>query len=192
MTLEPPQVTFSQPQQQQQKHRVLVTAQDVATPVVVPLCRTSYPDMLLSLIYPVFLILFVTVLAVKSRGIRDNYREATYIGLSVGCVIPIWLVWILAGFIVNERHRDACLAFGLVVSSVTVFLVMFMPKGRQLAAMGKEGVYVEDREDRFSSLSRAGSGYSPSFFHFKPVKYGMGQGAASHKHPQTVTTLGGT
>lgn len=174
----------------QHKHRLLVTAEDITHPVVVPLCRTSYMDMLLSMIYVVFLILFVTVLAVKSRGIRDNYREATYIGLSVGCSIPTWLVWVLSGFIVSERHRDACLAFGLIVSAIIVFLVMFMPKGRQLAAMGKEGVYMEDREDRFSSLSRAGSGYSPSFFHFKPVKYGMGQ-SMSHKHPHTVTTLGG-
>lgn len=42
-----------------------------------------------------------------------------------------------------------------------------MPKGRQLAAMGRDGVYLEDREDKFSSLSRAAS---PSFFHFTPVK----------------------
>ncbi|RZC38312.1 7tm 3 domain containing protein [Asbolus verrucosus] len=172
------------------KHRLLVTAEDISTPTVLPLCRTSYVDILLSLIYVIFLILFVTVLAVKSRGIRDNYREATYIGLSVGCSIPTWLVWILSGFVVNERHRDACIAFGLVISSALVFLIMFMPKGRQLAAMGKEGVYVEDREERFSSLSRAGSGYSPSFFHFKPMKYGLSHGT-SHKHQHTVTTIGG-
>lgn len=174
----------------QHKHHLLVTAEDVANPIVLPLCRTPYIDMLLSLIYVVFLILFVTVLAVKSRGIRDNYREATYIGLSVGCSIPIWLIWVLSGFIVNERHKDACLAFGLITSAIIIFLVMFMPKGRQLAAMGKEGVYMEDREDRFSSFSRAGSGYSPSFFHFKPMKYGMGQ-TLTHKYPHTVTTLGG-
>lgn len=155
----------------------------------VTLCRTPYMDMLFSLCYVLFLIVFVAVLAVKSRGIRDNYREATYIGLSVGCTIPIWLVWTLSGMLVADRHRDACLAFGLVVTAAVVFLVMFMPKGRQLAAMGKDGVFLEDREDRFSSLSRTGSGYSPSFFHFKPAgKYGS-------KHHQvgptaTVTTLG--
>lgn len=95
----------------------------------------------------------------------------------------------LSGFIVSDRHKDACLAFGLVISSATVFLVMFMPKGRQLAAMGKEGLYMEDREERFSSLSRAGSGYSPSFFHFKPMKYGYGPSQQKYHH--TVTTLGG-
>lgn len=167
-------VTFESPLPH--RHHLLVTAEDLASnAVTVPLCRTSYLDMLMSLIYVLFLITFVAALAFKSRTIRDNYREATYIGLSVGCTVPIWLVWVLGGFLVGERHQDACLAFGLVISSAVVFLVMFMPKGRQLAAMGKEGVYVEDREDRFSSLSHTGTGYSPSFFHFKPIKPMGGQ-----------------
>ncbi|XP_055704914.1 uncharacterized protein LOC129802830 isoform X2 [Phlebotomus papatasi] len=174
----------------------------------VHLCRTPFSEHLLSLIYVVFLILFVAVLAIKSRGIRDNYREATYIGLAIGGSIPIWLGWTLCGLAVAERHRDACLAFGLIATSATVFLVMFMPKGRQLAAMGKEGLYMEDREERCSSLSRTASGYSPSFFHFKPIKYGVmgnnsgnntatGEGGRSAggsnqnaKH-QVIATLGG-
>lgn len=166
----------------QTKHPLLVTAEEFR----IPICQTAYTEMLFSLVYIFFLILFVSVLAFKSRSIRDNYREATYIGLSIGCSIPTWLVWILSGFIVNDRHKDACLAFGLVISSAMVFLIMFMPKGRQLAAMGKEGLYMEDREDRFSSLSRTGSGYSPSFFHFKPMKYA----AEQNKRHHTVTTIG--
>ncbi|KAG4069023.1 hypothetical protein HA402_008334 [Bradysia odoriphaga] len=180
------------------RYPLLLTAQDITT--TVPLCKTPFSELLFSLIYVVFLILFVAVLAIKSRGIRDNYREATYIGLAIGGSIPIWLGWTLCGLAVADRHKDACLAFGLVATSATVFLVMFMPKGRQLAAMGKEGLYMEDREEQFSSLSRAGSGYSPSFFHFKPIKYGvMGPAptsttntgiGTSTKH-QAVATLGG-
>ncbi|XP_058126208.1 uncharacterized protein LOC131285582 [Anopheles ziemanni] len=177
----------------------------ITTTTTIPLCHTPFSELLLSLIYIVFLIVFVAILAIKSRGIRDNYREATYIGLAIGGIIPIWLGWTLCGLAVADRHRDACLAFGLVATSSTVFLVMFMPKGRQLAAMGKEGLYVEDREERFSSLSRAGSGYSPSFFHFKPIKYGVmgpsptlqtasgqmvGTATTTTKH-QAVATLGG-
>uniref|UniRef100_A0AAG5DN62 G-protein coupled receptors family 3 profile domain-containing protein n=1 Tax=Anopheles atroparvus TaxID=41427 RepID=A0AAG5DN62_ANOAO len=176
------------------------------TTTTIPLCHTPFSELLLSLIYIVFLILFVAILAIKSRGIRDNYREATYIGLAIGGIIPIWLGWTLCGLAVADRHRDACLAFGLVATASTVFLVMFMPKGRQLAAMGKEGLYVEDREERFSSLSRAGSGYSPSFFHFKPIKYGVmgpsptlqtasaqmvGTAATATAKHQAVATLGG-
>uniref|UniRef100_A0A182N2F0 G-protein coupled receptors family 3 profile domain-containing protein n=1 Tax=Anopheles dirus TaxID=7168 RepID=A0A182N2F0_9DIPT len=193
------------------RYHLLLTAGDLAATAspTIPLCHTPFAELLLSLIYIVFLIVFVAILAIKSRGIRDNYREATYIGLAIGGIIPIWLGWTLCGLAVADRHRDACLAFGLVATSSTVFLVMFMPKGRQLAAMGKEGLYVEDREERFSSLSRAGSGYSPSFFHFKPIKYGvMGPSptlqtasanlvgttaatAATTKHHQAVATLGG-
>lgn len=183
------EVTFDNVMLAGNKYGVLVTAEDLGKPITVHLCRTPFMEMLFSLIYVIFLVVFVTVLAVKSRGIRDNYREATYIGMSVGCSIMIWIIWTMSGFIVHERHKDACIAFGLVVSSIVVFLIMFMPKGRQLAAMGKEGVYVEDREERFSSLSRAGSGYSPSFFHFKPVKYGLSHGS-SQKIPPVLTTLG--
>ncbi|XP_063238861.1 uncharacterized protein LOC134540206 isoform X2 [Bacillus rossius redtenbacheri] len=148
--------------------RLVVTAHDLRSAPALPLCRTPYTDLLMSLLYVMCLILFVAVLAIKSRGIRDNYREATFIGLAVGCSILIWVCWALGGLAVAERHRDACLAFGLVATAAAVFLVMFMPKGRQLAAAGRDGVYVEDREERFSSLSQPGSGYSPSFFHFKP------------------------
>uniref|UniRef100_A0A1B0CM30 Uncharacterized protein n=1 Tax=Lutzomyia longipalpis TaxID=7200 RepID=A0A1B0CM30_LUTLO len=84
-----------------------------------------------------------------------------------------------------------------------------MPKGRQLAAMGKEGLYLEDREERCSSLSRTASGYSPSFFHFKPIKYGVmgnnnsgnstaaaeggrtGGGSNQNTKHQVIATLGG-
>ncbi|XP_014280961.1 probable metabotropic glutamate receptor mgl-1 [Halyomorpha halys] len=131
----------------------------------VDVCGTPYQHLLLSLVYAVFLIAVVGVLALKSRGIRDNYREATFIGLATACVIPVWLGWALCGLVVLDRNRDACLAFGLSASALVVFLVMFMPKGRQLAAMGKEGMYLGDREDKLSSLSRPAS---PSFFHFKP------------------------
>lgn len=172
------------------RYHWLLTANDVVamTPTI-PLCDTSFSDLLCSLVYVVFLIVFVTVLAFKSRGIRDNYREATYIGLAIGGAVPIWLGWTLTGLAVTERHRDACLAFGLVATSATIFLVMFLPKGRQLAAMGKEGLYIEDREERFSSLSRTGSGYSPSFFHFKPLKYGV-MGHSQSPTPNTDTGVG--
>lgn len=170
-------------------HSLLLTAQDITMTTTIPLCRTQFVDLLYSHVYVIFLILFVALLAIKSRRIRENYREATYIGLAIGGSIPIWLGWTLCGLAVAERHKDACLAFGLIATSATVFLVMFMPKGRQLAAMGKEGLYIEDRDEQLSSLSRTGSGYSPSFFHFKPIKYGvMGNTLASNTNTVNNTT----
>ncbi|XP_071057502.1 metabotropic glutamate receptor 3 [Onthophagus taurus] len=166
-------------------HTMLVTADDVTKSIVIPFCKTQYSDILLSLIYVVFLIIFVGALAMKSRSIRSNYRESTYIGLSIFCSVPIWLVWTLSGFVVLERHRDACLGLGLVVTGAVIFAVMFIPKGRQLVATGKDGVYLEDKEEAFSSISRTGSGYSPSFFHFKPPKY-----SEKNIHP-TISTIQG-
>ena len=82
--------------------------------------------------------------------------------------------------------QDVCLACGLVATSAITFVIMFMPKGRQLSAMGKEGVYAEDRTDVYtgtgSSTQSTGSGDtttnggileiggtpSPSFFPIKP------------------------
>ncbi|XP_046987214.1 uncharacterized protein LOC124580219 [Schistocerca americana] len=132
-------------------------------------CRSPYAHLVASLSYCGALLLLVAVLAVKSRAIRDNYREATFIGLSAGAAVLIAAAWLLAGLLLaTPPQRDACVAFGLVATAAVVFLVMFMPKGRQLAAMGRDGLYAEDRDDRLSSLSRAAS---PSFFHFTPAHH---------------------
>lgn len=191
----PPGITFFK--EVSLGNRLIFTAENLnAMKDSMQLCRTSFSEMRISLIYIDFLIIIVAILAIKSRGIRDNYREATYIGLAVALVIPIWLGWTLVGLAVHERHKDACLAFGLLATPSIVFLVMFVPKGRQLSAIGREDLYMEDREERFSASSRAGSGYSPSFFHFKPIKYGVMNGKSSggpemNSKQQAVTTLGG-
>lgn len=111
--------------------------------------------------------MIVTVLSIKSRTIRDNYREAMFIAITMCCIIPVWFGWVISGLMALEKNRDACLAFGLSITSITVFLIMFMPKSRQLAAMGRDGMYIEDGEEKFSTISRV---VSPSFFHLKPVK----------------------
>lgn len=149
-----------------------------------PTCQVSFHHILMSLVYVIFLIVVVTILSLKSRTIRDNYREAMFIAITMCCVIPVWFGWVISGLMVLEKNRDACLAFGLSITSIIVFLIMFMPKSRQLAAMGREGMYIEDREEKFSTISRAAS---PSFFHFKPVKpvYTFG------KHqPSALNTFG--
>lgn len=192
----PPGITFYK----NVTNRLILTAENLnlMKESNIQLCRTSFSEMRISLLYLDFLIIIVAILAIKSRGIRDNYREASFISLAIALVIPIWLGWTLVGLAVHERYKDACLAFGLLATPSIVFLVMFVPKGRQLSAIGREDLYIEDREERFSASSRAGSGYSPSFFHFKPIKYGVMNGKTSStgdeinsKHKQAVTTLGG-
>lgn len=55
------------------RYTLLLTAQDIS--VSIPLCKTQFPELLFSLVYVFFLILFVAALAIKSRRIRENYRE---------------------------------------------------------------------------------------------------------------------
>ncbi|XP_064099078.1 metabotropic glutamate receptor 7-like isoform X1 [Macrobrachium nipponense] len=132
-------------------------------------CVAPYRQFLLSLIYVIVLIIAVAALAIKCRGVRENYREASYIGAAMGLVLPLWLSWTLAGLILPSSVQPACLGFGMVSTATIVFVVMFIPKGRQLAAIGKEGLYREDRDERMSTVS-GGARYSPSFFLFKPIK----------------------
>jgi len=77
--------------------------------------------------------------------------------------------------------QDVCISCGLVACSAITFVIMFMPKGRQLSAMGKEGVYAEDRTDVYTgtgsstqstasggSSAQEGGTPSPSFFPIQP------------------------
>ncbi|CAK1580333.1 unnamed protein product [Parnassius mnemosyne] len=141
-------------------------------------CDTALSDLLLSLCYSAFLIAVVCGVALRSRGIRDNYREATHIAGASGATAAVWVCWVAAALGAPEQHRDVCIAAGLLATCAVVFALMFAPKGRRLAALGREGRWDADRDEGLSSLGGGGSGYSPSFFHFKPVKYGMVSAAA--------------
>lgn len=149
-------------------------------------CDSQLSDLLMSLCYAAFLIAVDCGVALRSRGIRDNYREATHIAGAGGASAAVWVCWIAAALGAPESHRDACVAAGLLGTCAVVFALMFGPKGRRLAALGREGRWEADREEGLSSLGAGGSGYSPSFFHFKPVKYGMVNAAAPAPIPAPV------
>jgi len=151
------------------------------------LCAAPYRHTLLSLMYVMALMLAVAALAVKCRGLRENYRESSYIGACMLICIPLWGCWAVAGTLVPLAVQPACLGFGATATSTVVFILMFLPKGRQLAAAGADGLYREDREEGISSAAR----YSPSFFLFKPLKPGKDDSTASpsfYKSPLTGTT----
>ena len=73
-----------------------------------PLCEYHVRDHVLSLLYVIFLVLFSTSLAIKSRHYRDNYREAKYIGGLMAVSVPVWLAWIMAAVVLNESFHQAC------------------------------------------------------------------------------------
>lgn len=141
---------------------VMVIAEDDAS-LCYSSCAASSSDIIVSLVYSMFLMVGVAVLAVRARTVPENHGESLYIGTAIGLTIPLWVAWILVSVVVHPKHHDACVAFGVVVTSSVVFLVMFLPKGRQLAAMGRDGMFAEDG---FSSVNQ--SIYTPSFLHLKP------------------------
>ena len=120
-------------------------------------CSTDFQQQLLGLLYVVFLIVVVMVLALKSRGVRENYREAMYVALVMGFSLAIWVVWVVAGLIVPTSYQDVCTSCGLIATTSITFVIMFLPRGRQLSAMGREGVYAEDRTDVYTGDSGTGS-----------------------------------
>ena len=60
---------------------------------------------MLGLLYVLFLVTMVVVLSFKAKGVRENYREAMYIGLTMGFTVCIFLVWILGGFIAPPEYQ---------------------------------------------------------------------------------------
>ncbi|XP_076334992.1 metabotropic glutamate receptor 3-like [Tachypleus tridentatus] len=128
-------------------------------------CDISVVKMMLTLIYPMFLIFCVTILSFKTRRNRENHREAMFIAIAVGFTIPVWIIWILVAIATEPYYHDASIGFGIILNATIIFLVMFLPKGRQLAAMGREGLYSEDRNALSSQSSLV---CTPSFLHIEP------------------------
>ena len=91
-------------------------------------CSTGFQQQLLGLLYVVFLILVVVVLSLKSRGVRENYREAMYVALVMGFSVAIWVIWVVAGLIVPTAYQDVCSACGLIATTSITFVIMFLPR----------------------------------------------------------------
>lgn len=117
----------------------------------------------------------VVCLSFRAKNHRENHSEAMFIAITICGSIVMWGVWVAGTLTTSSNLRDAFLALGVVGNATLVFLIMFLPKGRQLAAMGREG-FVSDDRDQLSSPSSP-SIYTPSFLHIK----------ASHLMPLTKT-----
>ena len=110
-------------------------------------------------------------------------RESKFIGILMVGTITCWLAWMLSALILNESYGPPCFGFGLIGVCLLTFLIMFVPKSRQLSAIGKEGIYLEDHVadhvDRFSFRSNDPNQYSPSFYHFRPAKTSVSRPSGS-------------
>merc|ERR1719350_1016751 len=116
-------------------------------------CLTSFEQELLGQLYNVFLILLVTLLSLKFRGVRQNYREALYIGFAMGLNTTVWVFWVLTGFVVPDPYRDLCSSAGILASALVTFTVMFLPRGRQLAMGQDTKIEFYSQESRESTVN---------------------------------------
>ena len=72
-------------------------------------CNYTTQDLIFSLFYIIFLIIFTTFLAVKFRTINENFSESFYICMAMTFSVFIWSVWIISASIVSIELQNACL-----------------------------------------------------------------------------------
>ena len=75
---------------------------------LVPACSFNTTDHVFSLFYIIFLVIFVSCLSIKSKHIKDNYREGSFIFILMVLKIPIWLAWVIGSIILPEAYHKAC------------------------------------------------------------------------------------
>ena len=126
-------------------------------------CKQTIKEHVQSLVYVMFLIVFTTLLSIRTHRIVTNHREGFFIGLTAGFSIPLWAAWVLFGLIKNDRSfDDPIVAFALFANATIILFIMFFPKVRQLTSMGVEGIYAEDDKTDIATVLPPGSTYAGS------------------------------
>merc|ERR1719347_1807605 len=87
------------------------------------------------------------MLSVKSKNIKDNYKESYYIFMLMMVKLPFWIAWVTCTLSLPETYKNASQGFGIVGSCVLTFLVMFLPTSRQQTVLGKDVLYSNDPDD---------------------------------------------
>ena len=75
--------------------------------VLVPACQYTSSDHILALSYIIFLVVFVSLLALRTKHIRDNYRESSYIFVLMVCKVPLWLSWVVCSLVLPDHLQGA-------------------------------------------------------------------------------------
>ena len=77
--------------------------------VLVPLCQYQAHHHIFSLFYIVFLIIFVTCIALRFRTIEENFSESFYISIVMIFTIIIWIFWVVSASRVQNSQQNACI-----------------------------------------------------------------------------------
>ena len=134
------------------------------------ICNYQFSSFLYSLLYNMLLILIITILSIRIRSHRENFREAIFILISILCTIFTWIAWISGSLLSYPTTQDAFIGFGIVFNSMVIFLIMFTPKAKQLFTLQEECGYLSEDRDGFDSPSSQ-SLCAQSFVHLKPSYY---------------------
>ncbi|KPM06440.1 7 transmembrane sweet-taste receptor-like protein 2 [Sarcoptes scabiei] len=110
----------------------------------------------------------------RIRCYRENHGEALFLTIVSVLQIFVWLVWISGTLTSTPHYRDGFVAFGLVGNATLVFMIMFLPKGRQLAAIGGRDVISSNAIDQMDHLSIVSSPsvYASTFLQAKSDNIG--------------------
>ena len=54
-----------------------------------------------------------------------------FIGLVAGFTIPVWIAWVLLGYLNDSEWEDPAMAFGLLIVATLILFIMYLPKVSQ-------------------------------------------------------------
>ncbi|CAL1268783.1 unnamed protein product [Larinioides sclopetarius] len=124
-------------------------------------CEKSPLDRIFYLSYVMLLLFFVIIASIRSRSLRENNKEALYIGVSIAIALIFWVAWISVAIIFDRRYDAPAEAFGLLCTSLMTFLLIFIPKA----------VHLSSPRSKMGTGSTGGSHsviHTPSFLHLQP------------------------
>ena len=75
--------------------------------VLVPSCQYTTSDHITSLSYIIFLLVFISCLAIKTVHIKDNQHESRHIAVLMLVTVIVWLAWMLGASLLPEEQQSA-------------------------------------------------------------------------------------
>ena len=75
--------------------------------VLVPPCDYTTSDHITSLSYIIFLLVFISCLAIKTVHIKDNNHESRHIAVLMLVTVIVWLAWMLGASLLPEEQQTA-------------------------------------------------------------------------------------
>ncbi|GIY98604.1 g_PROTEIN_RECEP_F3_4 domain-containing protein [Caerostris extrusa] len=97
-------------------------------------CGKSPLDRIEYLTYVMLLLFLVIVASIRARSLRENNKEALYIGVSIAIALIFWVAWISVAIIFDRRYEAPAEGFGLLCTSLVIFFLIFIPKAVHLSS----------------------------------------------------------